>query len=85
MTQFRSPGVSFHVVTMLNVSHTESCAGYWGAGTPEGWQQPWHITEDPTCAFGPTASTVASTTSPLTSTTKINYKWPGGTGEAGRH
>jgi hypothetical protein len=48
------------------------------AGTAGGWQEPWGITEDPTCAFGPTASTVESKApSPLTSVTKINYQWPG--------
>mmetsp|Transcript_26305 Transcript_26305/g.43656 ORF Transcript_26305/g.43656 Transcript_26305/m.43656 type:complete len:332 (+) Transcript_26305:50-1045(+) len=45
-------------------------------GTADGWQQPWHITEDPTCKFGPSASTVASSQSALTSTTIINYRWP---------
>ena len=46
-------------------------------GTPNGWQQPWKIDEDPSCVFGPSASTVESKApSPLTSVTKINYKWP---------
>ena len=45
-------------------------------GTEDGWQQPWHITEDPTCVFGPSASTVESKSAPLTSTTTIKYAWP---------
>ncbi len=46
------------------------------AGTEDGWQQPWRITENPTCLFGPSASTAASVASARTSTTKINYQWP---------
>jgi hypothetical protein len=46
------------------------------AGTPTGWQKPWHITEDPTCVFGPSASIVKSVTGELTSTTTIQYAWP---------
>ena len=46
------------------------------AGTEDGWQQPWKITEDPTYVFGPSASTVESTAGALTSTTTVVYKWP---------
>ena len=46
------------------------------AGTEDGWQQPWQITEDPSCVFGPSASTVESKSTALTSTTTINYAWP---------
>jgi hypothetical protein len=45
-------------------------------GTEDGWQQPWQLTEVPKCKFGPSSSTVSSTQSQLTSTTKINYRWP---------
>lgn len=45
-------------------------------GTADGWQQPWKITEDPTCVFGPSKSTVSSKTSKETSTTVVQYSWP---------
>eukprot|EP00662_Eupelagonemidae_sp_cell21_P021054 gene21054-55236_t len=46
------------------------------AGTSGGWAHPWALTEDPTCPFGPNASTATETHNDTVQVATIHYRWP---------